>query len=198
MDTKTKLVKECQRNGSDVEPMDEVMDTSQVFGLKYSRNSFERFGDDFCEHLLSFLTLKDKIVLEMVSKQWKRTIYNKQTDLRVFNVFPIEPIQHLINSYVNDLLVPIVVKNFVSGFANNMNMKTIDSHRLKSLLSKCKFIKNIELTRVYVDSDLLELIGSYCPNLERIQLDMIGLEEKDIDRFGLKYGKQLKKIKFNN
>ncbi len=35
----------------------------------YSRNSFDRFGDDFRELLLSYLSLKDKLVFRYVSKQ---------------------------------------------------------------------------------------------------------------------------------
>ena len=164
----------------------------------FGRDSFDRFGDDLCELLLSYLTFKDKIVLEDVSRQWKRTIYNKQSVLRVFSVHPIEPIAHLNNHYVNDLLVPIKVKNFVSGFANNVNMRTLDADRLKTLLTKCKRIINIEFTRVYVDKILFEIIGQYCPQLESITLDIIGLEEEDIIAFGQKYGRRLKKIRFNN
>lgn len=176
-----------------------VMTSDESLGLsRFGRNSFERFGDDLCELLLSYLTFKDKIALEDVSRQWRRTIYNKQSVLRVFSVHPVEPIAHLNNHYVNDLLVPIKVKNFVSGFANNMNMRTLEPNRLKTLLTKCKRIKRIEFTRVYIDKTLFEIIGEYCPQLESIQLDLIGLEEEDIVSFGEKYGKRLKQIKFNN
>jgi hypothetical protein len=41
-------------------------------------NSFERFGDDLCEVLLSFLPISDKIKFECVSKQWQTLIFNKQ------------------------------------------------------------------------------------------------------------------------
>ena len=167
-------------------------------GRDYSRDSFDRFGDDLCEHLLSYLSFTDKIILEDVCKQWKRTIYNKQRVLRVFSVHPIEAIPHLNTHYINHLLVPIPVKDFTSGFANNMNMRTIDTNRLKSLLIKCQGIRKIEFTRVFVDSTLLDLIGQLCPNLQSIQIDIIGLDENDINSFGQKYGHNLKRIKFNN
>jgi hypothetical protein len=44
----------------------------------YSRNSFDRFGDDFRELLLSYLSLKDKLVFRYVSKRWKRCLFGRQ------------------------------------------------------------------------------------------------------------------------
>ena len=44
----------------------------------FSRDSFDRFGDDLTELILSFLTFEDKVRLEFVSKQWKRSIFQKQ------------------------------------------------------------------------------------------------------------------------
>ncbi len=41
-------------------------------GYKY--DSFDRFGDDLCELLLSFLSFDCKT---RVSKQWKRLVFNK-------------------------------------------------------------------------------------------------------------------------
>ena len=43
----------------------------------FSRDSFDRFGDDLTEVLLQYLKLSDKLRLESVSKQWKRCIYQK-------------------------------------------------------------------------------------------------------------------------
>jgi hypothetical protein len=44
----------------------------------YYFNSFDRFGDDLCQHLLSYLLVSHKIRYECVSKQWQQLIYNKQ------------------------------------------------------------------------------------------------------------------------
>jgi len=44
-------------------------------------NSFDRFGDDLCELLLSNLLIIDKIRLDCVSKQWQFFIFNKQRKL---------------------------------------------------------------------------------------------------------------------
>ena len=41
-------------------------------------NSFQRFGDDLCELLLSYQRFEDKILFECVSHQRQRLIFNKQ------------------------------------------------------------------------------------------------------------------------
>ena len=45
---------------------------------KYSKDSFDRFGDDLCELLLSFDSFEDKIRFENIWKQWQTLIFNKQ------------------------------------------------------------------------------------------------------------------------
>jgi len=47
----------------------------------FNFNLFERFDDDLCQLLLSFLSISDKIKFECVSKQWKYLIFNKQQKL---------------------------------------------------------------------------------------------------------------------
>ncbi len=43
----------------------------------YERKSFDRFGDDFCELILSYLKIDDKIRLQFVNNQWRRCIFNR-------------------------------------------------------------------------------------------------------------------------
>ncbi|CAG2119536.1 unnamed protein product [Medioppia subpectinata] len=42
-------------------------------------NSLDRFGDDLCEELLSYLSLEDKFRFECISKQWRRVVFESQT-----------------------------------------------------------------------------------------------------------------------
>jgi hypothetical protein len=49
----------------------------------YPKDSFDRFGDDLCELLLSYLTIEHKFGFECVSKQWQRLVYNKQLKLNI-------------------------------------------------------------------------------------------------------------------
>ncbi|CAG2180368.1 unnamed protein product, partial [Oppiella nova] len=41
----------------------------------YAKDSLDRFGDDLCEHILSYLTLDDRFRCECMSKQWQRLVY---------------------------------------------------------------------------------------------------------------------------
>ena len=53
----------------------------------YANNSFDRFGDDLTELIVSYLWFEDKVRLECVSKQWRRLIYNKQFVIE-FSYYP--------------------------------------------------------------------------------------------------------------
>src|SRR5579875_1847385 len=57
-----------------------IMDS---FGRQFSCDSMERFGDDLCELILSYLLSEDCHRLQCVSKQWQRLIYNKKSTLVV-------------------------------------------------------------------------------------------------------------------
>ena len=47
----------------------------------YSKDSFERFGDDLTELVLSYISFEDCFHYKCVSKQWKRLIFNISVDL---------------------------------------------------------------------------------------------------------------------
>ena len=50
---------------------------------RYSKDSFDCFGDDLCGFLLKFLDPNDKFLLECVSKQWKKNLYSQCTELKL-------------------------------------------------------------------------------------------------------------------
>ncbi|CAG2170348.1 unnamed protein product [Oppiella nova] len=43
----------------------------------YSKDSLDRFGDDLCEILLSYLSFEGRFRYECLSKQWQRVVYYK-------------------------------------------------------------------------------------------------------------------------
>ena len=43
----------------------------------------DRFGDDMCELILSYLSLEDKFRFECVSKQWNRCVFEKHFELDI-------------------------------------------------------------------------------------------------------------------
>ncbi len=47
----------------------------------YYFESFDRFDGDFCQLLLSYLSISHKIRFEYVFKQWQRLVFNKQNFL---------------------------------------------------------------------------------------------------------------------
>src|ERR1700727_1481575 len=49
----------------------------------YSKDSFDRFGDDLCEVLLSYLSFSHRFRYECLSKQWQRFVFNTQTELYI-------------------------------------------------------------------------------------------------------------------
>ena len=53
----------------------------------YPRDSLDRYGDDLCEEILSYLSLEDCFRFECLSKQWKRSVFAKRSTLELdYNV----------------------------------------------------------------------------------------------------------------
>src|ERR1700755_115650 len=57
----------------------------QKSGLKRKdwKSSFERFGDDLTEVIVSYLTTEEKFRFECLSKQWQRLVFNKHFRLKI-------------------------------------------------------------------------------------------------------------------
>ena len=53
----------------------------------YPKNSFDRYGDDLCGLVLSYLSLEDCFRFECLSKQWQRLVFKRQHSLIVVNDF---------------------------------------------------------------------------------------------------------------
>ncbi|CAG2101701.1 unnamed protein product [Medioppia subpectinata] len=49
----------------------------------YNKDSFDRFGDDLCQELLSYMAFKDRFRWESVSKQWQRVVFKSQLALNI-------------------------------------------------------------------------------------------------------------------
>jgi len=156
---------------------------------KYSKDSFDRFGDDLCQLLLSYLSIEEKIRFECVSKQWRELVFNKQQKLKlcVYN-FVINKI------YFSDEFVERLV------YKSSPNYK-IKETLFESLLKKFKFIKEIEILGIIkIDNKILQIISSNCNNLEKIVFEgntFSKVTKKQIKAFGQKYGKKLKFINFS-
>ncbi|CAG2102113.1 unnamed protein product [Medioppia subpectinata] len=83
----------------------------------YAKNSMDRFGDDLCQLLLSYLSLEDRFRLECVSKQFQRTVFKSVVDMNINDRF------------IHKLLI---------------NEKTIDTQLLATIAIKCANIETID------------------------------------------------------
>ena len=139
----------------------------------YAKNSFDRLGDDLTELILQYLTFEDKVRLECVSKQWRRLVFNKQ--------FVIE------KPYSNESS-----ENWSQKLYRKINIyePLLDRQALESVLKKCHFIKKIDL-KYEINTEVLSLIGRYCPNIK--SLSIFSSDVKLMD-FGRQYGHKLEEF----
>ncbi len=115
--------------------------------IGYNCNSFDRFGDDLCQLLLSYLTVKQKLRFECVSKQWKSLIFNKQ--------------QKLIINYINLYQYSEILRKILVLKNNSI---------IKCLTKKFKFINELKIN-FGVSFQLLEIIVKNCLHLKKINVN---------------------------
>ena len=95
---------------------------------QYSRQSFDRFGDDLCQLLLSYLSFEDKIRLQCVAKQWNRLIFNNKHKVLVIDSSDGKGVDELRQQLLR---------------GTNGCDQYWHHNRLKSLLKKCPNIKKM-------------------------------------------------------
>ena len=146
------------------------------------KSSFDRFGDDLIELVLSYISFEDSFQYKCVSKQWKRLIFNKQNKVSIC---------------MNSELFKSKF-NFNDANSNEFNLKTIEI-----ILKNCPKITSIyfdEFYRSAVNSDsVFDLIINYCNKLSEFSLcsKTKHLSQNILKKFGQKFGSNLKKIDFD-
>ena len=127
----------------------------------------DRFCDDLCEDILQYLSLKDKLRFQCVSKQFQRTVFERQYELYISVTAPEEYNEYWV---IKDLFVIKRVHNYYY-----IEDQSLDS--FKSLLKKCPNITSIELDghhygRREYDHDKINevfpLIIESCNNLREV------------------------------
>src|SRR5882672_7371031 len=107
---------------------------------KYSKDSFDRFGDDLCSVLLSYLPVDHKLRFECLSTQWQRLVFSRQTHLEI----------------------DLKILNNIKPFKN----KSLNLSGFEALLKKCEYITAIEFTNtdgyIKLIQSVFELIIIYC------------------------------------
>ena len=104
------------------------------------------------ELILRYLWFEDKVRLECVSKQWRRLIYNKQIGLTI---------KYLDSEQRKCSLRQLTHRN------RNQSNDRIDRKALESVLKTCRFITGISCW-VETNSEVLALIGRYCPRIKSL------------------------------
>ena len=119
----------------------------------YSKNSFDRFGDDLCEYVLSFIEFKDSFRLSCVSKQWKRLIFNKQKHLLIDNSFKIYFLEKLKIVFKNCLNIRSI------GFSSDI-IEAYKTYIFNYIISNT----NINLNEIECDFELLteDMFKEFC------------------------------------
>jgi hypothetical protein len=103
----------------------------------YSKDSLDRFGDDLCEYVLSFLSIEDRFRFECLSKQWQRVVYQTQTQL-IINSKICD------NQYVNNTTFERIIKK-----CPNITYITINNHLYDY---------------IYISNKIFDHINKYCRN----------------------------------
>jgi hypothetical protein len=89
----------------------------------YGKDSFSRFGGDLCQHLLSYLTLKDRFRFECVSKEWQTLVYETQEDIRFGRRLDEQSFELILKNCRNiTRIVPSI------GFVDNSMVKAMIRH----------------------------------------------------------------------
>ena len=146
----------------------------------YRRDSFDdRFCDDLCEEILQYLSLEDKLRLECVSKQFQRTVFQRQYEL-----------------YINVRQRIYLSNRFTDDYNHVIEVQTFDS--IKVLLKKCPNITSILCDGRQVDdklNEVFQLIIENCNNLSKITL-IWDINESNLEEFQRKFGPKIKTFGF--
>ena len=154
----------------------------------YRRDSFDdRFCDDLCEDILQYLSLEDKLRLQCVSKQFQRTVFQRQYELYI----DMSSEEHKV--YTEEEL----------SITNDHNYYYIEDQNLdffKAVLKKCPNITSIQLDGShYTDREkvnqVFRLIIENCNNLSEVFV-LNYLNDSNFEELHQKFGSKVKYLRF--
>lgn len=154
-----------------------------------SPDSFDRFDNELCELLLSFLSFEEKIKYECVSRQWRKCIFNRQTVLRISH------------KGRHDTLPQLLIYSSKSGDSHQKSDESVIGDKaLQCVLKKCKNIRKIDTTEHCTSNRALFIIATYCKQLEEMGIIChLTANRKTIAKFGESCGaKFVNFISINN
>ena len=152
---------------------------------EYSKSSFDRFGDDLAEQILSYLWIKDKFRFECLSKRIQSLIYNKQTKL-------IITYDNFVSDKKSREMIPF-------KYMANVN-------QIESVFTKLQALTDIKMSKCHDTSLLLfldytvTLLAHNCQHLNSLIIRHINLRivsEETIDYFGERCGERIKVLRID-
>jgi hypothetical protein len=161
----------------------------------YSKDSFDRFGDDLCQLLLSYLSVEQKFRFECVSKQWKSLIFNKQQKLILdfYEVLNNKTLKTPKNEKKYDLMFKTLFKKL--KFLTDIECHHFfNSSTINSIINNCLFVEKIAFNGNINENLLLKLSQTFGKRL--ISFDLSGVFNKKFDDI-FTFTPNLKEIKLN-
>ncbi|CAG2109775.1 unnamed protein product [Medioppia subpectinata] len=143
------MAQQMKRNKTSLETTDDGNEDYIQHPMIYAKNSMDRFGDDLCALIVSYLSLEDRFRYECVSKQFQRTVFGSVVDITL-NV-----------RFIWRLL----------------NAKRSDVQMLATIAIKCPKIETIDCRRIDTEyesriPEMLYLFRDYCRHLGEIYCDL--------------------------
>jgi hypothetical protein len=152
-----------------------------TLNLVYSKDSFDRFGDDFCELILSYLTFEEQFCYECVSQQWLRLIHNKQQKLILYSNGK-EFCENSIEIPLNEKRT-LFIENLFKKFYCVKEIETrfrLNNEETNSIINNCLFVQKINFIG-YINASLLrKFMQKFGQRLRSIDLSRI--HNKRIDK----------------
>ena len=160
----------------------------------YPNNSFDRFGDDLTELILSYLRFEDKVRLECLSKQWRRLVFNKQFVIEIKNEKTKNSMRRLIRRIIDIEKCVTERKDSLKQMIRSDN--SVDAQVLELLVKKCPNITTIGF-HSGMNSEVLSLIGRHCHHIRSLTVSIDSGKEEEVLNFGRQYGHKFKELDIN-
>ncbi|CAG2116074.1 unnamed protein product, partial [Medioppia subpectinata] len=114
----------------------------------FAKNSMDRFGDDLCALLVSYISLEDRFRLECVSKQFQRTVFGSVVDITLSDEFIIYLMS---GTLINTQLLATIARKFTNIGSIDCREITYGfygkiSHMLKTFRDNCRHLREIYAT----------------------------------------------------
>ncbi|CAG2114296.1 unnamed protein product, partial [Medioppia subpectinata] len=143
-----------------LETTDDGEDEDRQQPKSYAKNSMDRFGDDMCALILSYLSLKERFRYECVSKQFQRTVFGSVVDITIDD--------KLMRKVNTQTLATIVTKC--------SNIETIDCRGIKDYLEdipevlhtlrdNCRHLRQIYC---FLCPNIVQTLATFGPLVTRI------------------------------